>query len=206
MDSINGTDYTSNLAEVDWQATNGAIAVAGVTVNIYSCNPSGSNLYSGVFPSKIEGPLSGNSIVFNERTNGSPITGFVSPDGNSGAYKLTPPVWLQQNAAGAWTSNITFSSVNSGNNEAAQYLIQGYLVVPKAASGWQLSAAHWSWCNTASCGRNLHGLPSNRSQHVPERGMLLGKLPSARCLSNRMRMGQHESAGILPAYVVHSGH
>jgi hypothetical protein len=141
MDSVNGTDYASNLAEVDWQATNGAIACAGMTATVYS----GGKIYTGDLATKQEGPYSGNSIVFNQRTNGSPISGFVSSDGNSGAYKLVPPVWLQQNASGVWTSNITFTTVNSGNNESQNTLIQGYIVVPKAGTYTFIVEADDSW-------------------------------------------------------------
>lgn len=87
--TIAGQALTSNVATVAWQACPSAVSIGPVTLNEY-VNPGEHETWHGI-GSLIAGPLTYNSVIINQVVNNVPILGIVSPDGNSGEYKLSPP-------------------------------------------------------------------------------------------------------------------
>src|SRR5580658_7481062 len=82
--------YTSNTADIAWQAVNGSIAVAPFTVNIYN-NSSGPG-YTGF--GTLTGTYTGNNaLVFNQVLQNTPLNGYCEPNnvsGCGGGYKQIP--------------------------------------------------------------------------------------------------------------------
>jgi hypothetical protein len=128
MIASTGQSFASNQAQVNWQATNGSIAVSPVTTQFWQ----GGQIYGdqGLITPLGAAHTGGTSLVYNQVSNGTPITGFVSPDGNSGGYQLHPTALGGQNAAGQFTSLTYFSeSMNAYNGN-----YQGSFIVSTAGT------------------------------------------------------------------------
>jgi hypothetical protein len=139
MLASNGVSYVSNQTQVNWQATNGTLAVTPVTTLFYQ----GGRIYGdgGLTTPLGASHTGGTSLVYNQVSNGVPIVGFVSPDGNSGGYQLHPTAQIGQNAAGQFTSLISFSEALNGYN--GNY--QGSFVVAAAGNYTFYVLADDSW-------------------------------------------------------------
>lgn len=183
MASLNGTNYSSNVADVNWQPINGPVAVGPVTLNVFAPNGPDAKIYTGNLSSHLEGPYTGNSLVIDEVVNGFPITGFVSSDGNSGAYKHVPTIWQQQNSAGAFTSNITI------NNKSAQINIRGYFVIPAAGTYTFLTYCDDSW--VCWLGKSLGGaIPTRVGGSYSQGGSASPQMASAIFMGQRLTEAQ----------------
>ena len=90
--TIAGTAYTSNLAEVAWQATNGVISL--VSNVLIECRTHPDNCeFRATDPTApiVQSLTNKNTLIINQIYNNFPIAGIISPDGNSGEYKHYPP-------------------------------------------------------------------------------------------------------------------
>lgn len=106
--TISGNPYTSNVANLAWQATNGVVSlINAVTLQAFQ-NPGNTTTWHGI-GSALTGVLGPyNSVIVNQVVNNTPISGLVTPDGNSGEYKLVPPhIDLVTNTGTALTANGT---------------------------------------------------------------------------------------------------
>lgn len=121
---------TSNVANVAWQAINGAIATGPVTVVTYSNNAltrgypglstASSDQGRNAFPYNTPGI---NSLVFNQVVPNYPINGFNNQPTNigpGGGYKLNPMVAVDQTNAGAFASKVTILGT-AGNNSSGSF-------------------------------------------------------------------------------------
>lgn len=122
--------YTSNTADIAWQAVNGNIAVGPVSITGYN-NSSGPG-YTGFGTS--QGTITGNSLVFNQVLQNTPLNNYCEPNNVSscgGGYKKIPMDALQQQAAGGtWASNISVPGSGSGST-GNKFVMDatGYLIV-----------------------------------------------------------------------------
>jgi hypothetical protein len=162
LHSVNGQSFSSNSTQVNWQATNGAIGVSPVTSVFYQ----GGQVYGDQgLVTIIGGPhTGGTSVVYNQVTNGTPITGFVSPDGNTGAYQLHPTALIGQNAAGQFTSLMSFSETFGAYN--GNY--QGSFVVSAAGTYTFYFLVDDSWIMWINGATRISGAFSGSTPPAPK--------------------------------------
>lgn len=136
--TIAGKNYSSNLSQVAWQASNGLIGVGPVTVKAKA----GASASGVLSTDTLSGTTTGNSLVFNEVVNGYPVSGYVSPDGRTGGYRIRPLSWQQQNANGVYIGSVTVA----GTTGAFTTAMLGSLVVstPGTYTIYGLADDGWS--------------------------------------------------------------
>jgi hypothetical protein len=117
---------TSNAATIAWQATNGPIAVAPITIDAYASNKvrgwpgsliTGADDFGRTFPYLNAAP-GANSLVFNQVVQNYPISGFQQQPTNvglGGGYKLNPMVVVQQTASGTYSSSLAINGSGDGD-------------------------------------------------------------------------------------------
>jgi hypothetical protein len=119
--TIAGTSYTSNSAEIGWQATNGPIATGAITASFWP-SVNGSNGAFGQYhpmpaPSSVN--TQGNSLLFN-------LQGGLGGDPNT-----QPMVWTIVSSSGVPTSSVTaWSGATAGYDMA----VTGSFVVAQAGT------------------------------------------------------------------------
>lgn len=106
--TIAGNSFSSNLAEIGWQGTNGSMALISNVVVEKHQSQNGHTNWDNVTSGVLNSVTGKNSIIVNQVVNGFPIAGIVSDDGNSGQYKHRPPMLDDVKSDGtALTSNGT---------------------------------------------------------------------------------------------------
>lgn len=141
--TIAGTAYTSNTANVAWQATNGIISmVDNVNLQGFS-NPGSGTTWNGLGAAitSPQGPY--NSVIINQVDNSVPITGLISPDGNSGEYKLVPPHINLITATGTAASPTVGTSI--GYQGSFVTILKGEIVVKTAGTQTLYFLADDTW-------------------------------------------------------------
>jgi hypothetical protein len=111
--TIAGSPYTSNAANLAWQATNGAVSLLNNLMIQGYTNPGGHSNWDGIGApiSSLIGPF--NTVIVNQPFNNTPISGLVSPDGHSGEYEVVPPHVNLVTATGTWASDSPLPFQNS---------------------------------------------------------------------------------------------
>jgi hypothetical protein len=90
--TIAGTSYSSNLAEVGWQGTNGAMSLINNVAIEKHASQGGHSNWNGTTSGALIQLANKNSIIVNQPINNFPIAGIVSDDGLSGQFRHHPPM------------------------------------------------------------------------------------------------------------------
>jgi hypothetical protein len=124
---------SSNVADVNWQATNGLIALGPVTATSYG-NAGQVPGWAG-FGGGLNGTITPNSLVINQVIQNYPINGFNSQPTNigpGGGYKLIPARFVNQTTSGTF-ANVIFipGSGNVGDSHGQPFIcdMTGYFIV-----------------------------------------------------------------------------
>lgn len=127
--TIAGAALTSNVANLAWQATNGIVSlISSVSWTVFN-NPTNGTVWQGgsSFGTQVAILSGQNTVIADQVVNNVPISGMISPDGNTGEFKIFPPRINSVTNTGTWLTDVTLT-----NQENYMTVLQGKVVVQQA--------------------------------------------------------------------------
>jgi hypothetical protein len=159
--------YTSNQADITWQAVNNLSQISNGPVTVTPYQNLGMVRGWPGFGAALAGATTGNSLVFNQVFNNTPIPGFVASGcGASGGYKQNPMQITQQTNSGQFAGNLTIAGTStnesSGNFPGFVLDIRSSLVVKTAG----FYTFFMNYANVSSAALYIGGGATFSSQNV----------------------------------------
>lgn len=159
--TIAGGALTSNTGSVAWQAFSAAAGVCLGPVAFHTFkNPGDHTTWHGTGTDF--GIYNGQTVIYNQPVNNTPIFGIVDPNGRTGEYFDTIPMWANEvKADGTALGGTNWPGVNLGHTGHSFVEIITFNIVVKSTNATFYFLVDDSWAMYIGGGATRHGGSSN---------------------------------------------